>query len=300
MVPLLGSNIKVHFAGMEDKVQFACKEIGGVKYSLWSCYKFIAGKKPGDNMKVDMPIFIPKMIEQTDKHVIMDSGLFTMMFGAGKNQPQTMGTIQDWQDKQIEFIKQNNISSTCVECDCQKLLGTEEAWYFRKRMKDKLKNPQINVWHKEDGKKGLDALIEFSDYIAFSVPELRQVYGKNHAKVCRYMVEYTKNVKPEIDIHLLGCTDKKMLHQNRDCTSADSTSWLSGRRYGRVAGHHYTQLTANAGIALEKKYRQQMNDWKRKLDIQSSEKLDGYYFMQGILGVVTEKRIYENICGPQD
>lgn len=297
---LLGNNIKVHFAGMEDKVQYACKEIAGAKYSLWSCYKWLASKRPGDDMTVFQDIFIPKLTEQTDRHVIMDSGLFTMMFGAGKNVQQTKGTIQDWQDKQIEFVKQNGIKSTVVECDCQKLLGVEEAWYFRKRLKDNLKNPQINVYHKEDGKKGLDRLIEFSDYIAFSVPELRQVYGSNHAKVCRYLVEYTKNKKPEIDIHLLGCTDKKMLHQNRDCTSADSTSWLSGRRYGRVAGHHYTQLKDAAAVALEKKYRQQMEEWKLKLDIPSSEKLDSYYYMQGVLGIVSELRIYENICGPQD
>lgn len=297
---MLGSNIKVHFAGMEDKVQFACKEIAGAKYSLWSCYKYIAGKKPGDNMKVNQDIFIPKLVEETDKHVIMDSGLFTMMFGAGKHVEQTMGTIQDWQDKQLEFIKQNDIKSTIVECDCQKLLGVEEAWYFRERMRNRIKNKQINVYHKEDGKNGLDRLIEFADYIAFSIPELRGVYGSNHAKVARYLVEYTKNRKPEIDIHLLGCTDKKMLQQNKDCTSADSTSWLSGRRYGRVAGHHYTQLKDSAAVALERKYRAEMNEWKKKLDIPASEKLDGYYYMQGVLGLVSELRIYENICGPQD
>ena len=297
---MLGNNIKVHFAGMEDKVQFACKEIAGAKYSLWSCYKYIAGKKPGDDMRVTSDIFIPKLVENTDRHVIMDSGLFTMMFGAGKGVEQSAATIKDWQDKQLEFIRQNDIQSTIVECDCQKLLGVEEAWYFRRRMRDKIKNRQINVYHKEDGQKGLDRLIEFTDYIAFSVPELRGVYGNNHARVTRRLVEYTKNKKPEIDIHLLGCTDKKMLHENRDCTSADSTSWLSGRRYGRVAGYHYTQLRDSAAVALEKKYRAEMNRWKEILNIPSSEKLDNYYYMQGVLGLVSELRIYESICGPQD
>ena len=164
---MLGNNIKVHFAGMEDKVQFACKEIAGAKYSLWSCYKYIADKKPGDDMRVQSDIFIPKLVEETDRHVIMDSGLFTMMFGAGKGVEQSRGTIQDWQDKQLEFIRQNDIKSTIVECDCQKLLGVEDAWYFRRRMRDKIKNRQINVYHKEDGQKGLDRLIEFADYIAF-------------------------------------------------------------------------------------------------------------------------------------
>lgn len=48
----------------------------------------------------------------------------------------------------------------------------------------------------------------------------------------RYLTHYIKNRKPEIDIHLLGCTDVKMIAQNSFCTSADSTSWLSGVKYG--------------------------------------------------------------------
>ena len=39
-------------------------------------------------------------------------------------------------------------------------------------------NRIINVFHKEDGKKGLERLIEFSDYIAISVPELRVIGTK--------------------------------------------------------------------------------------------------------------------------
>lgn len=30
----------------------------------------------------------------------------------------------------------------------------------------------------------------------------------------------------------MGCTDVKMIAQNSFCTSADSTSWLSGVKYG--------------------------------------------------------------------
>ena len=46
-------------------------------------------------------------------------------------------------------------------CRCQGgmeilLLGVEDAWYFRERMRRRLKNPQINVFHFEDGRRGLD------------------------------------------------------------------------------------------------------------------------------------------------
>ena len=49
----------------------------------------------------------------------------------------------------------------------QKLLGTDLAWELRKEMRDQLPNNRIiNVFHFEDGKYGLDRLIEFAEYIA--------------------------------------------------------------------------------------------------------------------------------------
>lgn len=102
----------------------------------------------------------------------------------------------------------------------------------RERMKKLLDNPQINVFHFEDGMRGLDSLIDFSDYIALSIPELRIIKPKTFREDTRYLTHYIKNRKPEIDIHLLGCTDVKMIAQNSFCTSADSTSWLSGVKYG--------------------------------------------------------------------
>lgn len=134
--------------------------------------------------------------------------------------------------KLIAFVQQNNLRCTCVELDCQKVLGVREAWYFRERMKKLLDNPQINVFHFEDGMRGLDSMIDFSDYIALSIPELRIIKPKTFREDTRYLTHYIKNRKPEIDIHLLGCTDVKMIAQNSFCTSADSTSWLSGVKYG--------------------------------------------------------------------
>lgn len=142
------------------------------------------------------------------------------------------GCLKAGHHKLIAFVQQNNLRCTCVELDCQKVLGVREAWYFRERMKKLLDNPQINVFHFEDGMRGLDSLIDFSDYIALSIPELRIIKPKTFREDTRYLTHYIKNRKPEIDIHLLGCTDVKMIAQNSFCTSADSTSWLSGVKYG--------------------------------------------------------------------
>nr|DAN75433.1 MAG TPA: hypothetical protein [Caudoviricetes sp.]DAR88766.1 MAG TPA: hypothetical protein [Bacteriophage sp.] len=166
------------------------------------------------------------------KHVIQDSGLFTLMFGAAKDKQLTYDDLVDWQDKLIKFTNSNDLQQTCVEVDCQKVLSPEDAWKLRYRMRDKLKNRQINVFHKEDGRKGLDRLIEFAEYIAISVPELRITNPKTFREDTHRLAWYIKNKKPEIDIHLLGCTDLKMLKQNKFCTSADSTSWLAPLQFG--------------------------------------------------------------------
>lgn len=229
---MLGDNIKVHFAGSDGEVIFhQALLLADVKYRLYSCFSYIDKKSYKDDFTLPENHII-RVQDKTMKHVIQDSGLFTLMFGAGKNRSIDKQYLINWQDKLMKFVLQNNLQCTCVEIDCQKLLGVEDAWFFRERMKDRLPNKQINVFHYEDGKQGLDKLIEFSDYIAISVPEMRIVKPKTYKQDCVNLAKYCKLKKPSIDIHMLGCTEYGMLSKLRFCTSADSTSWLSGVKYG--------------------------------------------------------------------
>jgi aspartate/glutamate racemase len=95
------------------------------------------------------------------------------------------------------------------------------------------------VFHKEDGQKGLDRLIEYSNYIAISVPELRFLGQKNSVV---QIANYIKTKKPNIDIHLLGCTELKLLKELSFCSSADSTSYKSGIRYGFIKQKHVKNI----------------------------------------------------------
>lgn len=230
---MLGNNIKVHFAGNDgEEIFFEALNAAHVNYRLYSCYKFLRRKKPDDDFVLPKDHVI-RVQCMTKKHVIQDSGLFTLMFGAGKGQKQTVESLTAWQDMLVKFVQQNQIYPSVVEIDCQKVLGVEEAWHFRERMKTLLPDRKIiNVWHFEDGKNGLDRMIEFADYIALSVPEWRIVKKGSHRSGIRHTTDYIKNRKPEIDIHLLGCTDLTILKENTFCTSADSTSWLQGPKYG--------------------------------------------------------------------
>ena len=221
------SNIKVHFATTEDISHAICTIAGGSNYGLGTAFPFVYKSfKSGkfDNKKVI------KNVALNFNHYILDSGLFTLMFGALKGKKDE-NYLNKWYECLTDFVLNENYQGTMVEVDCQKVLGVEKAWEYRIKMKQKVNNRIINVFHLEDGEKGLDRLIEFSDYIAISVPELRFNKKKDFLNKIAY---YIKNKKPSIDIHLLGCTEKNKLKELNFCSSADSSSWISGVRYGQI------------------------------------------------------------------
>lgn len=250
---MFGNNIKVHFAGCEQVALCECCLEAGAKYELFTVFPFICGKfgiKPLNDYFVKNPdnrIEVLKKQTSDFNHTIMDSGLFTLMFGA-KAGKRDAKFITAWTEELCSYVRANGITATCVEVDCQKVLGVEEAWKMRKRMKKLLPgNRIINVFHMEDGRKGLDRMIEYADYIALSVPELRRHYGfgEAHKKAVVRLANYVKQRKPSIDIHLLGCTVTSLLSICDFCTSADSTSWQSINRYGYARMGGKVRGTAN-------------------------------------------------------
>ena len=303
---MLGSNLKVHFAGSDNSVpHLVAANLAHVNYSLWTCYPFIANKKPEDDFTMAKDeLFVPRIIQSMRKHIIMDSGLFTLMFGAKKHEKQTLETLTAWQDKTAKFVTQNNLTCTCVEIDCQKVLGVEEAWHFRERMKRVMPhNRHINVFHLEDGPKGLDRLIEFSDYIAISVPELRIHRPRTYKYEVTYLANYIKNKKPSIDIHLLGCTERGLLEQNKFCTSADSTSWLSANRYGNSGykRYHINDIKPEERVKITPSIIEQYKIFSepypkiRKLNDKKIKYMQDAYF-----SAVFSRRMYEIAIGNQD
>lgn len=239
----LFKNIKVHFAGAEQ-ISFArCLGFSDVNYYLFTVFPFISNQFGIKGYPITVKRgFVPDELSKISKHTIMDSGLFTLMFGAHAGN-RDKDFLWRWQVALCDFVNKNNIKADCVEVDCQKILGVDEAWEFREKLRDMLpNNRQINVFHIPDGRKGLDRLIEFSEYIAISVPELRIAKRKTYKEDVYKLACYVKNKKPSIDIHLLGCTEKGLLQKCNFCTSADSTSWLQINRFGSFAGHHNSSV----------------------------------------------------------
>lgn len=292
----LPDNIKVHFAACEVQNQYIAAEMLGVRYGLFTCFPFVERMVFDKALAPIMPLKgmenpakdIPANIVNQMKHTIQDSGLFTLMFGSRKGKKDEQ-LINRWYDGLVEFTLAHGMNCTCVEVDCQKILGVDKAWEFRERIKRDLPNNRIiNVFHLEDGQKGLDRMIEFSDYIAISVPELRHANKKNwvHPLAC-----YIKEKKPSIDIHLLGCTELALLNQCRFCTSADSTTWVGGKRFGFIEGNHITTIKTE-------KIREMVGDEKYDKILSYNKKDYNTNFL--CLSIESLKRKYEKAAGNQD
>ncbi len=147
--------------------------------------------------------------------------------------------------------------------------------------------------------KGLDRLIEFADYIAVSVPEWRIVKPATHKQDIRYITHYIKNKKPEIDIHLLGCTDFKIIRENNFCTSADSTSWLSGVKYGYFNDGIKKEHIRNFKRSLYNEREAQVKAMMLARGIEPTGKKLVYTTNASLCATIC-KDLYARTCGPQD
>ena len=94
---LFDNNIKVHFAGSDGgEIFYAALLAAQTKYRLFSCYKYILKCRPDDDFRLPADHVI-RVQDTVNRHVIQDSGLFTLMFGAGKGQMQTLESLTEWQ-----------------------------------------------------------------------------------------------------------------------------------------------------------------------------------------------------------
>ena len=172
-----------------------------------------------------------------DIEVICDSGLFTLMFGAGKGATHSLSSMTAYTKSYIDFSKKYpHKNLTIVEADVHKLLGMPAVYELRKHFENSGMRV-LYTWHIEEGIEGLYKLAEKYDYVALSVPELRILFkgkGRYQDGVLDLLNKIKRNVKKIPKIHLLGNTVQETMETNL-AYSCDSTSWLSGCRYGRFA-----------------------------------------------------------------
>lgn len=289
-------NLKVHFAGAENVHHVISGHTANVQYFLLTIFPLICQHFDMNAVRFfgnRTPEEVAVLATSVARHVIMDSGLFSLMFGSYKISPD-LKYLERWMHEYTDFVIRSGFAGTCVEIDCQKILNPQTAWKLRKKFRDMIPNRVINVFHFEDGQKGLDRLIEFSDYIALSIPELRILRKKDYAI---RLAHYIKEKKPDIDIHLLGCTDLKLLRLLNFCSTSDSTSWYSSMKYG--------QLKTTAGIFhIDSVKDDKLAEWvakikatEKKLDLKV--KINYEYVAKESLSAEQAKRRYSLHAGSQ-
>ena len=284
----------MHWAGAEVQNQYLATDLLGVNYHVYTAFPFVErmvfdkGRAPIMPLRwMENPAHdIPQNIIQHNKHVIQDSGLFTLLYGSRKGTGNEE-TLNRWYDAYVEYTLANAEGATVIEIDCQDIVGVEKAWEFRERLRKDIPNRIINVWHPVGGQRDLDRLIEYSDYLSFSA----FAYDSHHrVENCYKLASYIKNRKPDIDVHILGCTTEKILKVCNFVTSVDSTTWTGVKRYGYIDGAHQSRIKTEEVVKM---FGNEV--WNMVCEYNNPTNTNGL-----LTNIERLKREYEIICGPQD
>lgn len=177
---------------------------------------------------------------------IMDSGLFSLMFGSEKGTLTTFDDFKSYALKYVSDMAEWGWNHAIVECDIQRVLGVKETH----RLRDEVFRPSgrevIYVWHIPEGEAGLRALARNEKRIALSVPELRKELGAGSPRLKASLIRLLKIIREEGSprVHLLGNTERALVTLPAD--SGDSTSWMAAGRYGEGYIFNHDTRTAES------------------------------------------------------
>ena len=224
-------------AGCDTHRFAASTAIGGGGCFLTSYYHAVRGKYTSAGLR-DLVTFYHHL-HGRGADWIMDSGLFTMMFGAGKGKTYGKADLLAYTDRYIADMRSMDFRHTIVEMDVHKVLGVEHLADFRTKF-EKLWHVErtMFVWHVEETVKGLAALARRYPYIALSIPELRRTKAQTGPLIpaIKRLVGVALAANPAVKIHLLGCTQADAM-KLPGVWSCDSSSWLQGNSFARTYVH---------------------------------------------------------------
>ncbi len=155
---------------------------------------------------------------------ILDSGAFTYLNGAKSD--------VDWEqyiDDYAAFIKKYNVRNY-IELDIDPIVGIEEVERLRTKLENKTGRQSIPVWHKSRGKNYWLKMIKEYDYVAIGGIVTREIKPSEY-KFLHWLIAEAK--KQDCKVHGLGFTNLKGLEEY-DFYSVDSTSWISGSKFGAI------------------------------------------------------------------
>ena len=165
------------------------------------------------------------------KMFLLDSGAFTFM-----NSQKGNVDFNEYLTRYINFINKYDIKYF-FELDVDSIVGYEKVKQLRKRLENETGKKCIPVWHKSRGKEEYLKMCEEYDYVAIGGIVTKEITKDQYPFFTWFLNEaHKRNCK----VHGLGFTNITNLPKYH-FDSVDSTSWLSGGRYGQL--HQYKNGT---------------------------------------------------------
>lgn len=155
---------------------------------------------------------------------LLDSGAFTYM-------KQKKSSV-DWSDyilKYGEFVKNNSVSNY-FELDIDNIVGLKQVKFLREKLESISGRQCIPVWHKSRGISYWEKMCQEYKYVAIGGIVTKEIKATEHG-IFQKLIEIAN--KHNCKVHGLGYTNLVGLTKYK-FHSVDSTSWLSGNRFGSV------------------------------------------------------------------
>lgn len=156
---------------------------------------------------------------------LLDSGAFTYL-------NKSKGKQVNWYDYVVNygnFIRQNNIKHF-FELDIDPIVGLKEVEKLRDLLEQTAGRKCIPVWHKSRGLEYWKKMVKEYDYVAIGGIVTQEI-KRTQYDIFSHLLKIAKENKCKV--HGLGFTNLKGMEKYK-FDSVDSTSWLSGNRFGAV------------------------------------------------------------------
>ena len=164
-----------------------------------------------------------RLIKECDMF-LLDSGAFTFM-----NSNKGNINWDEYVERYAEFINKYDVKYF-FELDIDSVVGIKEVERLRRILEKRTGKQSIPVWHVSRGKDYFIKMCQEYDYVAFGGI---LTDGLSSKVILKYLPWFTQTAhRYNCKIHALGLTCKGVETYGVD--SADSTSWLSGARFGAI------------------------------------------------------------------
>lgn len=158
------------------------------------------------------------------KMFLLDSGAFTFM-------SNVKGKVNwdEYIERYAQFINQYDVKYF-FELDIDSIVGIKEVERLRHKLEALTGKQSIPVWHKSRGKDYWLKMIKEYSYVSIGGIVTREIKPSEY-KYFTWMLNKAR--EQNCKVHALGFTNLKGL-EKYPFYSVDSTSWLSGNRFGSV------------------------------------------------------------------